>query len=97
MTKFTAVRLSPDVVFRELDGEAVLLDFNTGRYFGLNAVGTRVWTLIAGGTSVRDAVRALAAEFDAPADEIARDVDALVADLVARGLLVADGEPRAGS
>ena len=90
MTRFSAVRLSADVIFRELDGEAVLLDFASGRYFGLNAVGTRVWTLLASGSSVEDAVTAVAAEFEAPRAEVARDVDELIAELVSRGLLVDD-------
>lgn len=88
MTRFPSVRVSADVIFRDLDGEAVLLDFNSGHYFGLNAVGTRVWTLIASGASVADAAAAVAAEFDAAPGEVARDVEDLVADLVARGLLV---------
>ena len=92
MTRFRTVRLSADVIFRELDGEAVLLDFASGRYFGLNAVATRVWTMLAAGSSVEDAVSAVAAEFDAPREEVARDVETLIADLVSRGLLV-DGAP----
>ena len=39
-------KLSPDVVFRDLDGEAVILDLVSGTYFGLNEVGTRVWRLV---------------------------------------------------
>ena len=92
MTSPSGVRLSADVVFRELDGETVLLDFATGRYFGLNAVGTRLWMLIGEGTGIAAAVDAIAAEFDAPRDEVARDVDELVNELVTRGLLVRDGQ-----
>jgi hypothetical protein len=87
MPRDTIYRVSADVVFRELDGEAVLLDLASGRYFGLNAVGTRVWTALAGGATAAEAVDAVAAEFDAPPAEIAADIDALVADLIARGLL----------
>ena len=93
MTSHPSVRLSADVIFRELEGEAVLLDFASGRYFGLNAVGTRVWTMLAAGSSVADAVSAVAAEFDAPREEVARDVDELIAELVSRGLLVVNGAP----
>ena len=92
MTSHSGVRLSADVVFRELDGETVLLDFATGRYFGLNAVGTRLWMLIGEGAGIAAAVDAIAAEFDAPRDEVARDVDELVNELVTRGLLVRDGQ-----
>ncbi len=39
-------RISPDVLFRELAGEAVLLDLKSQRYFGLGEVGTRIWQLL---------------------------------------------------
>jgi hypothetical protein len=83
-----AYRVSDDVIFRELENEAVLLDLSSGRYYGLNAVGTRVWTLMAGGTTVEAIVEALAAEFDADAARIAEDVGELLADLTTRGLVV---------
>ena len=53
-----------------------------------------MWTLLASGSSVDDAVAAVAAEFDAPRAEVARDVDELISELVSRGLLV-DGAPGA--
>jgi hypothetical protein len=31
-----------DIVFRDLAGEAVILNLGTGMYFGLNAVGTQI-------------------------------------------------------
>lgn len=96
MTRPT-LRLSADVIFRELDGEAVLLDFGSGRYFGLNPVGTRVWTTIASGGTVDAAIDAVAAEFDAAREDIARDVDELVAELLSRGLLTADPAAGAGA
>jgi hypothetical protein len=90
MSRFSTVRLSADVIFRELDGEAVLLDFASGRYFGLNAVGTRVWTLLAAGKSVDAAIDAVVHEFDASEDQVARDVEELVTELLSRGLLIGD-------
>ena len=42
----TTYRPHPDVVCREIEGEAVLLHLGTGIYFGLNAVGTRIWQLL---------------------------------------------------
>ena len=37
-----SVQISEDAVFRELDGEAVILNLDTGIYFGLNRTGTRI-------------------------------------------------------
>jgi hypothetical protein len=79
--------LSPDVVFRELDGEAVLLDLSTGTYFGLNAVGTRVWQMIEAGRQTPDIVSALATEYEAAPSTIAADVTRLLGELEARGLI----------
>ena len=87
MTGEPKLQVSADVVYREIDGEAVLLDLGSGRYFGLNAVGTRVWAVLAGGGGVDDAIAAIATEFDAPDAENAGDVRALVSDRGARGLL----------
>jgi hypothetical protein len=81
--------LSPDVVFRELDGEGVLLDLGTGTYFGLNAVGTRIWQLIDAGREQADIVDLLAAEYDAPPSTIAADVTRLIGELKARRLIKA--------
>ena len=43
---------APDVVVRDLDGEAVVLDLATGTYFGLNDAGTRIWLPSSGRTRV---------------------------------------------
>ncbi len=91
------LRPSADVIFRELEGEAVLLDLNSGRYFGLNAAGTRVWTLIASGSTMAQVTAAMAAEFDSDAEQIARDVCELVAELTERGLLVKGAGPASSS
>src|SRR5262245_649086 len=41
-----AIKSAQDVVFRDLSGEAVLLNLTTGMYFGLNESGTRMWKLL---------------------------------------------------
>jgi hypothetical protein len=85
-------KLSPDVVFRDLDGEAVILDLDSGTYFGLNAVGTRVWKLLEAGMGVDLIVDALAAEYEADRAAIAADVARLLADLLGRRLIVETSE-----
>lgn len=75
------VVLSRDAVFRDLDGEAVILNLRSGTYFGLNRVGTRVWQLLELDGRLRSVFDALCREFDAPPDDIARDLLALVARL----------------
>ena len=93
VTTATFVRPSADVIFRELEAEAVLLDLASGHYFGLNAVGTRVWLLVEHGATVDSVIEAIAAEFDGNRAEIARDVVELLTELAARKLVVPESSP----
>lgn len=81
------LRLSPDVLYRDLEGQAVILDLSSGLYFGLNEVGTRIWTLMAEGRDISTIVQALAREFDADESTIERDVRDLVDLLRSRNLI----------
>jgi hypothetical protein len=83
----TILRPSPDVLFRDLGEEAVLLDLKSGTYFGLNAVGSRIWQLIASHNSLGAIRDRLLEEYDAPADRVWQDIEVLAGELVRRGLL----------
>jgi len=82
----SVVAASDDAVFRELDGESVLLNLETGMYFGLDAVGTRVWQLAGDGGSLRGIRERLVEEYDADPSMIERDLLALADTLVIKGL-----------
>ena len=77
---------SDDAVFRELDGQSVLLNLATGMYFGLDAVGTHVWQLALENGSLRAVRERLVDEYDAEPAAIERDLLALAETLVGKGL-----------
>jgi hypothetical protein len=82
------------VLFRDLDGEAVLLETVTGRYYGLNEVGTRMWSLLQLNGETEAVCRVLGAEYDVSEARLREDLAELIAALAARGLvkvLAADG------
>jgi hypothetical protein len=68
-----------------LDGEAVL--FHRGRVHRLDLVGTRVWAMLDGTTTLDDLARELGREFDEGADRVRADIGAFLAHLGAEGLL----------
>ncbi len=76
------------------NGETVLLDIRRGRYHTLNAVGSRVWELLASGTTREAIVHAIRDEYVMPAgvppDQVDRDVTAMLGALHAAGLLDAN-------
>lgn len=82
--------MGSEVVFRELDGEAVLLSLATGTYFGLNQVGTRIWSLILEHGSLRDVFAAMSQEYDVAPETLEKDLLELVQQLSAKGLVVVD-------
>ena len=76
-----------DVVVTDLDDEAVLLDMQAKRYFGLNETGLVVWRTVTGGGTAGDAAAALAGQFDVTDAEALESVVELCEDLVGAGLL----------
>jgi len=82
-----AVRIPEGVIFRELNGEAVILNLDNGTYFGLNSVGMRIWQLCEQHASLREVWKAMEREFDAPGDALQLDLLAFVNELFSKRLL----------
>lgn len=82
------LRISDAAVVRDLDGESVILNIESGMYFGLDRIGTRVWQLIEQHGNVDAIVRAMENEYDADPQTLRADTEALVASLVEKRLIV---------
>jgi hypothetical protein len=89
LTLDQAVAVSEDAVFRELDGESVVLNLETGMYYGLDAVGTTVWRAIEPKGTLRQALERVLAEFDAEQAAAETDLLELAARLIDKGLWTA--------
>jgi hypothetical protein len=77
----------PHVLVRSVADELVLLSVETEEYFGLDAVGTRLWQLLTSSATAQDAFDAMLAEYDVDAATLAHDFEGLVEELTARRLL----------
>ena len=73
--------LSKDALFRDVGGEAVILDLASGTYFGLNAVGTRIWQLIEQHGRLAAVLDELCREYDAAPEKLETDLIGLVSRL----------------
>jgi Coenzyme PQQ synthesis protein D (PqqD) len=82
------VAIHDDAVFRELDGEAVILQLDAGMYFGLDCIGTRLWQLIEAHGRLRSVLDAALSEFDVAPDVLERDLLDLVTALAEKRLVV---------
>lgn len=86
------IHIPSDIAFRDIAGEAVVLNLSTGIYFGLDAVGTRIWHLLAEHGSSEPVVSALLAEYDVEEERLRRDIEALLHQLLDKGLVARDAE-----
>ena len=81
------VRVSPNTLYRDLRGEGVLLQLESGQYFGLDEVAHRMWQLILkhGDLSVVEAE--LQSEYAVEPEVLSADLDRFVGQLAERKLV----------
>lgn len=92
LTHAPAVQIPPAVRVTTWSADGCLLmHLETLRTCALNAMGARIWALVAQGRAVGDITAALSREYAAPPGQIARDVRAFLDLLVAKGLLTVAG------
>jgi hypothetical protein len=82
-------------MFRELEGESVLLNIETETYFGLDDVGTRMWTRLIASETIQQAFDALLDEYDVAPETLKTDLTDLLQQLVEKGLLEVGHAPPA--
>jgi hypothetical protein len=80
---------NPDVLFRRLGDEMVLVHMKTNEIYALNPTGARFWELYCDGLSRPEIEDALLREFTVGPGQVAAEIDRLLADL-ARHDLVTD-------
>lgn len=76
-----------------LDGEAVLLQLDTGMYFGMNEVASRVWETIVKGATVREIVERITTEFEVDEATANKDLGEFVDALVEKRLCSVSRQP----
>ena len=76
----------------DLVGEAVILNLDSGIYYGLDSVGTRIWNLLRNETTVAAIRDALVEEYDVAPEVCLADLFRLLRDLSKAGLVEVRGE-----
>ena len=81
------VSIPAPVMARDVGGETVILNLESGIYFGLDAVGARIWRLLSEGKTLAEVCDVMLGEYDVTREGIERDVLALVESLRAQRLI----------
>ena len=85
----TILRRRPDLVASTMDDETVMLDIESGYYFGLSGVGPHIWTMLEQERSVGAIVEGVKSHFEiGAADSVEEDVTTFLQLLVDKGLVM---------
>lgn len=81
------VTVSTRQISSAMGAEQAILQLDSGKYFGLNPVGSRVWQLAAEPRKVSQILNTLLAEYEVPAERCRADLLAVLSKLHAAGLI----------
>jgi hypothetical protein len=78
---------SKNVVACDVEGEMVLLDLQSGTYFGLNPVGAEIWSQLGQKKSVSEIQQHLLGKYRVTPERCEAELQNLIGQLSERGLL----------
>lgn len=88
----SCLRIPEGILSHNLQGEEVILNLNTGVYFGLDPIGTRIWHLIHEQQSLQKVLGTLLEEYAVTEVPCTQDLLNLVVQMRKKGLVeIGDG------
>jgi hypothetical protein len=84
---------SVDAVACDLGDETAILHLETGVYYGLDAVGSRVWSALSEPATVRQLITTLLGEYDVSRERCEEEVFALLGHLAEHRLVEIHSAP----
>ncbi len=86
------VKVPDEILISGLQGESVLLNLNSERYFGLDDVGTRFFSVLTTANSIQSAYETLLEEYEVEGEVLRQDLISIIEQLVDQGLVEIAGE-----
>ncbi len=74
LTSGTTVAIHPDILATPMGEDLVMLNVETGTYFGLENVAKRIWQLIESPTTIGTVVETICNEFEVDEETCEKDV-----------------------
>ncbi|MDX1413609.1 MAG: PqqD family protein [Candidatus Promineifilaceae bacterium] len=86
-----APRIAPDIIWRLLDENAVVVSPGTGEVRVLNPVGTIIWQLLVEENTLQEIEAYLVAHYEVSQECANKDLEQFFVELSERGVLIWDG------
>ena len=88
---------APRVVHQTLDGESIIIDFESGAYFSTDGVGAVIWEQVGKGATLEEIVRVLSGRYDADPKDLEAAAVEFLTQLEQDLLIATDDVDGAGS
>ena len=88
MTEQTILKRKSGLMTANMNGDAVMMDISTGKYFNLGQSGGYIWELLEQPLSVENLIKALIAEYDVSYDKCKEDILPFLQQMVEKELLI---------
>ena len=87
ITLDSIVSINPDILTSDVEEELLMMDMDSGYYYGLQGVGKQIWELIEAPIKVRDVCADLLTRYDIDAETVEREVLAFLRDMQEQALI----------
>ena len=87
LTDVSIVKRMPDQVSCDLSGEAVILNLNSGMYYGIDEIGALIWAALEEPRTLEYLRETILRDYQIDKETCDRDVMAFLADMHAAGLI----------
>ena len=87
MDEKTVLARSDNATFEVIDGEAVVIDVESGAYYALNNTGTAFWQMLDGETPIEEHAASLAEAYDVNVEQVIGDFIELADEMAAAELV----------
>ena len=81
------VKIPEGIIFQKVGDEIVFLNLNTGFYFGLDPVGSRIWDLLVEKGILQSVFETMKEEYEVASEELKQDILHLVQELQTKRLI----------
>ena len=80
-------KASSNHLYSEIGDEAVILDLNSGAYYGLNDVGVDLWRWLQQPQSKENLLNLVLNEYEVSSEQASKDIQHIIEDMVNSGLI----------
>ena len=89
MNKKTTYKRNPELLAVDMDGETVMMDIESGNYFGINVVGSYIWEVLESEHTVEEIIVSLKTQFDiSESDTVQEDIISFLGNMVEKKLVL---------